>query len=106
MIALEIVPRRAGRYAGPNRRVEPDTSWMEHGACFGAAHLADLFYPPDKGKSVESYAKARRICAVCTVRDRCRDYAVEVREPLGMWGGTTPKERRAMRRAAATGGDE
>jgi WhiB family redox-sensing transcriptional regulator len=42
---------------------------------------------------------AKRICASCTVRRQCLDYAldkemtVERRSRHGIWGGTTPDER-------------
>ncbi|MGW3570168.1 WhiB family transcriptional regulator [Streptomyces sp. NPDC000941] len=38
-------------------------------------------------------AKARVLCADCPMRADCLDYALETREPHGIWGGHTPKER-------------
>jgi WhiB family redox-sensing transcriptional regulator len=38
-----------------------------------------------------------KACADCPVRGACLEWAVE-HEALGYWAGTTPKQRRAMRR--------
>jgi WhiB family redox-sensing transcriptional regulator len=37
------------------------------------------------------------VCAGCPVRERCLDYAIEHVE-IGVWGGTSERERRGMRR--------
>jgi WhiB family redox-sensing transcriptional regulator len=65
-------------------------AWVSKGACLGAP--PDLFFPP-VGASVR---KARTLCAACPVLEECRDYAARTKPPLGMWGGTTPRERRGM----------
>ena len=36
---------------------------------------------------------AKRACAPCPVAAACLDWALTVREPYGIWGGTTPEER-------------
>lgn len=41
-------------------------------------------------------AKARALCAECPVRPACLSYAIEVREPRGIWGGLTPSERQDL----------
>lgn len=45
------------------------------------------------------WAPARRICASCPVREQCLDAALDRREPVGMWAGTTPAERRKILQA-------
>jgi hypothetical protein len=42
------------------------------------------------------------ICAACPVLAACRDHAVH-NEPMGIWGRTTPYERRKLRRALGLG---
>ncbi|AGF64907.1 transcription factor WhiB [Streptomyces hygroscopicus subsp. jinggangensis TL01] len=42
--------------------------------------------------------QARELCAGCMYLDPCRVYAVERPELLGVWGGTTAREREALRR--------
>lgn len=42
--------------------------------------------------------RAKSICDECSVRDACLEWALQ-REEFGIWGGTTAKERAAIRRA-------
>jgi WhiB family redox-sensing transcriptional regulator len=58
-------------------------------ACAGA-DLADFF--AKQGAAVE---RAKAICAGCTVRSQCLDYALAYGED-GVWGGVTGRERRRM----------
>lgn len=44
-----------------------------------------------------AYAMARQLCQKCPVKDLCADFAVENREPHGLWGGLSPKERLKIR---------
>jgi WhiB family redox-sensing transcriptional regulator len=39
---------------------------------------------------------AKQVCAACPARVDCLDYALRVSEPLGIWGGLDPAERRAL----------
>jgi WhiB family redox-sensing transcriptional regulator len=41
---------------------------------------------------------AKRICASCPVRANCLVSALRTGESAGIWGGTTPEERRILRR--------
>jgi WhiB family redox-sensing transcriptional regulator len=45
--------------------------------------------------------RAKVICAGCSVRQDCLDYAVRNPELMGVWGCTTTHERRVLRRASA-----
>jgi len=56
------------------------------------------------GGKGESYEPAKRICAACPVRPECLEYALAAGEwRHGVWGGMSPRERRAeARRRAAT----
>lgn len=45
--------------------------------------------------------KAKAICAGCPVRAECLDYALADVELRGTWGGTSPGERKALRRGIA-----
>lgn len=71
--------------------------WIERGACVGSD--VDVFFP---GVS-QSASEARRICATCTVRDACLDYAIEYGEQFGIFGGKNRDERNAIARARAVG---
>ena len=68
-------------------------SWKELADCREAD--PDIFFPGTK----EEEAQAKRICAGCSVADLCLKYALEAREPFGIWGGASEKDRRRMRRA-------
>lgn len=57
----------------------------------------EFFYPEDKGSGTGIYKLARTICSRCVVRNECLEWAVK-HEDHGMWGGTTPVERRKIRR--------
>ncbi len=71
--------------------------WQMRGLCRG--NHSHLFFPPstfekkDERERRESRAKA--ICDVCPVQGDCVEYAVGIREPYGIWGGTTEIDRRA-----------
>ena len=66
--------------------------WMQHGACVGED--PDLFFP-ERGTST---ATAKAICAGCEVRVTCLCYALSEGIKHGIWGGTSERERRKMRR--------
>jgi WhiB family redox-sensing transcriptional regulator len=36
---------------------------------------------------------AKAVCATCPVLRQCREHALTVREPYGVWGGMTEQER-------------
>lgn len=53
---------------------------------------------PETGDG-RSARQAVRICRQCPVIAECLEHALERRERYGVWGGTTPNERRALLRA-------
>lgn len=75
-----------------------DELWQQKAACKGPQSAA--FFPPahserkDDRESRETRAKA--ICASCSVRAPCLDYAIRIREPHGIWGGLNEVERRQL----------
>jgi WhiB family redox-sensing transcriptional regulator len=68
--------------------------WQLSAACRGIA--SDVFFNPHGERRLHrrqrQYA-AKRICATCPVIQDCLKWALTVREPYGVWGGTTPEER-------------
>lgn len=42
--------------------------------------------------------EAKDVCLGCGFRDACLEGAMARREEFGIWGGTTPNERAALRR--------
>ena len=69
--------------------------WFSQAGCRGA-DLAPYF--PSRGASAEH---ARAVCHTCMVRRECLDYALADPDLVGVWGGTSARERAAMRRAVA-----
>lgn len=57
----------------------------------------DLFFPDEGRSGIELYSFARKICAGCSVKNACLEWAIK-HEDHGMWGGTTPVDRRNIRR--------
>lgn len=71
-----------------------DEDWRGLAACRGTD--TDSFYP---GKG-ESGSAAKRICGRCQVISECLEYAMEMADDNGIWGGVGEGERRRMLRAA------
>jgi WhiB family redox-sensing transcriptional regulator len=74
--------------------------WTDRAICRGTD--PDLFFPIGYTAEVlqEQQRNAKAICANCPVTAACLTWALRVGEPDGIWGGTTPEERRHLRRAA------
>lgn len=68
-----------------------DLSWMIRGNCVNDPR--DIFFPERGGPTVA----ARKVCAECTVKTECLEYAL-VYEEFGIWGGTSPDDRKRLRR--------
>ena len=60
--------------------------------------LPEFFFPQkDAMNHIELEMNvAKTICYDCPVRELCLDYAVTAKEPFGIWGGTSPDERRKL----------
>ena len=68
-------------------------TWMEEGLC---AEVGNDFWFPEKGESTK---EAKRICAGCSVRARCLQFALDNSSSIsrfGVWGGTSERERRVL----------
>ena len=71
-------------------------AWHQDAAC-REAPLSVTWFPTGKGPNAG--AEAKRICSTCLARDACLEWALEQGSDLdGIWAGTTPRDRRAMRR--------
>jgi WhiB family redox-sensing transcriptional regulator len=62
----------------------------------------ELFYP-EVGTDAR---KAKEVCRACPVRIECLEYAIENGEKWGIWGGTSHRERQAIKRARARYGTD
>jgi WhiB family redox-sensing transcriptional regulator len=72
------------------RLVDPQP-WKQHAACRGLD--PELFFP-ERG---DPQAPARRVCRGCPVRVPCLEYALDTRQVIGIWGGTSERCRRQLR---------
>lgn len=77
---------------------EPE-EWIGQARCGDSRD--DVHYPTGAEESpqyIRQVAAAKQECARCPVRTECLTYALEQGEDHGIWGGTTPAERRALLR--------
>ena len=66
--------------------------WRSQAAC--RRMDVSLFFT-EVGRNLNA---ARRVCNACPVELACLQFAVRERIPHGVFGGKSPKERRAIRR--------
>ena len=75
-----------------------EESWQVKAACRGP-HASVFFPPPQferKEEKLDREGRAKAICASCPVKRECLEYAVNIREVHGIWGGLNENERRQM----------
>ena len=65
--------------------------WQRQGACLGAH--PDLFFP-ERGQSTQP---AKEICKICQVKEECLQFALDINERFGIWGGMSEGERRKFK---------
>lgn len=70
-----------------------DRSWMRRGLCANTPGLVDAVFFPERG---ESTSEAKAICRQCPVQPECLEYGLG--EVWGIWGGTSEKDRKRIRR--------
>jgi hypothetical protein len=68
-----------------------ERDWRQNAACRGRPSW--LFFPARGDKTTLQMAK--RVCAACIVRDAC--LTANLDEPVGIYAGTSPKQRRRIR---------
>jgi WhiB family redox-sensing transcriptional regulator len=75
-----------------------DDDWQVRAACRGPQ--AVVFFPPPhferKEERLERERRAKSICATCSVRRPCLEYALRIKEPHGIWGGLNEAERKQL----------
>jgi WhiB family redox-sensing transcriptional regulator len=74
--------------------------WQLRAACRG--HDSSYFFAPSyfekRWEKDAREAVAKAICNGCPVLEECRDYALDIRESHGIWGGLNEMERRSLLR--------
>lgn len=82
-------------YALPVARADrPD--WYDRAECRG---LPSAWWISERG---DDSLNGKEVCGVCPVRAECLEYAVADPSLIGIWGGTSPKQRVAIRRERAS----
>ena len=75
-----------------------DEAWQIKAACRGPQSA--VFYPPNqferKDEKLEREVRAKAICATCSVKKDCLEYAINIREQHGIWGGLNEVERKQL----------
>ena len=78
--------------------------WQMHGSCRDMS--SEVFFHPEGERGplrADRDSRAKQVCRGCPVLERCRDHALAVHEPYGVWGGMTESERREHLHADAAG---
>jgi hypothetical protein len=73
--------------------------WNWHSQALCRGEPTEIFFASDSDRGARRLVterRAKQICRSCPVLDRCRKYALDAREPYGIWGATTPTERRRL----------
>jgi WhiB family transcriptional regulator, redox-sensing transcriptional regulator len=74
---------------------ESNPKFAKDAACAGTDYKV---FHPGRGQST---APAKAICADCPNRLGCMEYAIATNEDEGIWGGTSGRERREIKRLRA-----
>lgn len=77
---------------------EPDPDWEDDSLCQSVdIYVGEAFFTPElrhEKENMRLISIAKGICGDCPVKQECLDAAVIRDEQYGIWGGTTPSERR------------
>jgi WhiB family redox-sensing transcriptional regulator len=68
--------------------------WHADAACRGADPAAFVLA---RGANAAVMARARAVCDRCTVTEECLAFALADPYAMGVWGGTTGRQRKLMR---------
>ncbi|NBM18970.1 WhiB family transcriptional regulator [Streptomyces sp. GC420] len=74
--------------------------WRDAAACRNED--PDLFFPiGNTGPALLQIEEAKAVCRRCPVREQCLEWALDAGQDIGVWGGTSENERRALKRRRA-----
>src|ERR1043166_3640409 len=95
MVPREIRPGGKGFGLSSHRAEE---LWQQKEG--GERPPAAIFSPPShferKDEKELRERRAKSICTTCPVQTPCLDYALQIREPHGVWGGRKELERKQL----------
>ena len=74
--------------------------WARDAACKDLdEEEIDAYFFPQRGGSSKA---GRALCARCSVTEQCLELALSRGEAFGIWGGTSERQRRVLRRERET----
>lgn len=82
--------RRDPRLLRAMRERDEEMTWRVRGVCQSVD--PEVFFPAPS----EPADAALALCRTCDVQGACLAWALQVGDCHGVWGATTPRERRAM----------
>lgn len=81
------------------RAINADWDWQSLSACKNMDTSIFFYEDNERGEvKEERIAKAKGICNGCSVRQQCLEFALQIKENYGIWGGLTPEERQTIKR--------
>jgi len=73
--------------------------WQERAACRGLQRKMFFHSHHERGPTrLRREAEAKAVCHRCPVISECRQHALRVQEPYGIWGGSSIEERTTLLR--------
>lgn len=73
-----------------------DKNWRLKAACWDSA--PELFFTENTAEAPQLKEQAKEICRRCEVRVQCLSFALDTRQPRGIWGGREQNELARLRR--------
>ncbi|NCX60191.1 MAG: WhiB family transcriptional regulator [Actinobacteria bacterium] len=74
-----------------------DYSWRTQANCRDTD--PELFFPiGNTGEALRMLSRARLVCADCTVKASCLEFAMTTNQDCGVWGGTSATRRESASR--------
>lgn len=77
--------------------------WQRDALC--QDYPPEIFFPDRGGAGCSAGALAKRVCALCPVRDECLAWALDIERAEGampgVFGGLSDRQRRELRKAMA-----
>lgn len=68
-----------------------DQDWRDRALC---AQVSIAEFHADKGEGgMEAINFAKKICGLCDVKSECLQFAIQIGDSFGIWGGLPPRER-------------
>jgi WhiB family transcriptional regulator, redox-sensing transcriptional regulator len=97
-LAVEVLGTPAATPGFATHAVAGDQAWMEMGACRHGRVPVEAFFP-----GVDHVPPhLQELCERCPVRLPCLDFAL-TNDEQGIWGGTSERQRRSIRRRRRQG---